>query len=73
MYGDEQKAVFERCGATETSTHDMLVPVSRLTDKQEAALLSLEMGLARPRRRGDSILVPCFFRPAAARVLSGPR
>jgi hypothetical protein len=70
MYGDAQKQVFAERGAVETRTHDMLVPVSRLTDGEREALLAMRMEGTGPTRRGDDILVPCFWRPATAEVLA---
>lgn len=73
MYGDAQKQVFAELGAVETRTHDMLVPVSRLTNEELDALLAMKMYGTGPTRRGDDILVPCFWRAAAAQLLSGSR
>ena len=73
MYGDAQKQVFSERGAVETRTHDMLVPVSRLTNEEMEALLAMKMYGTGPTRRNDTILVPCFWRPAAAQLLAGSR
>jgi len=69
FYGEEQAKVFSEFGAAETRTHDMHIPTDNIPDSALREVMALECG-PRPIVRGKVLVVPCFFRPYVAAILS---
>jgi hypothetical protein len=69
IYGEEQVRVFSAFGATETRTHDMHIPTDNIPEAALREVMALECG-PRPVIRGKALVVPCFFRPHVAAILS---